>query len=444
MNHNHRFPPEYYQNSLEVLETSLGRLGAYRSWQAFDPGASYHIDQRYAALPALTKRDIREYFPQGFVPAGRDVEQGLGSGEIQIVSTSGSSDAIRVSNIWNQSWWDASERASWKLNSHAARLTTGNHPEAILANARNVGVISDEADLPFEKRRLSRFLYLNEKTNPAAWSPQLMDRMINELNIFKPAILEANPSLLAKLCRYAATKPGKVFQPGLIIFTYEYPSLLHYRQIRRVFTAPTASSYGTTETGYVFMQCEAGKLHQNSESCRVDIQPLKPTHGGPQVGRILVTTFKNPWYYMLRFDVGDLIRLDNTQKCTCGRDSGLIASAIEGRFINATLTCDGQLVTLHSLDEALNVLEGIDEYRLEQRSPGVYALYLASQRQNKDSLEKEAKAILRKLYGKAAAISIIHQDFLTPDDSGKYSLARTLFPLDIKDYLDTPGGQGIE
>ncbi len=442
MNHNHQFAPEYYRNSLDILETSLGQLSAYRSWRAFDPGAAYHVDQRYAALPALTKRDIREHFPQGFVPAGRDVERGLGSGEIQIVSTSGSSDAVRVTNIWHQPWWDTSERASWKLNSHAARLATGNHPEAILANARNVGIISDEADLPFEKRRLSRFLYLNEKTNPATWSPQLMDRMIHELDIFQPAILEANPSLLARLCRYAAAKKSKVFQPGLITFTYEYPSRLHYRQIRRVFTAPTASSYGSTETGYVFMECEAGKLHQNSESCRVDFQPFKPEHGGPLVGRILVTTFHNPWYYMLRFDVGDIVRLDEAQKCACGRDSGLIAEAIEGRFINATLTCDGRLVTLRTLDDAISALDGLDEYRLEQPSPGVYVLHMAGQRRDKSKFGKEATEILRQLYGKEADISIVPEEFLAPEDSGKYSLARTLFPLDIKDYLDTPRVSG--
>ena len=53
------------------------------------------------------------------------------------------------------------------------------------------------------------------------------------------------------------------------------------------------------------------------------------------------------------------------------------------------------------------------------------------------NLSKEATAILRKLYGKKADISIVHEEFLAPEDSGKYSLAKTLFPLDIKDYLDT-------
>jgi len=139
---------------------------------------------------------------------------------------------------------------------------------------------------------------------------------------------------------------------------------------------------------------------------------------------------------MLRFDVGDFICLDKTQKCACGRNSGLIAEAIEGRFTNSTLTCDGRLVTLRTLDNALSALEGLDEYKLEQTSHGVYVLYTASRRREKNTLEKEAEKIIRTLYGKKADITIVHKEFLAPEDSGKYSLAKTLFPLDINDYLD--------
>jgi phenylacetate-CoA ligase len=431
----YRFPPEYHKKSLEALETSL-ELGAYRSWRDCDPGPEYPVDARYAALPALTKSDIRRYFPDGFVPPGKDIKKGLASGEISFVQTSGSSDAVRVTNIWDQRWWDASERASWKLNAHAARLATGDHPEAILANVRNVGFISDDSDLPLEKRRLARFLYLNEKTDPSRWTPAIMDRMLYELDVFRPVILEANPSLLAKLCRYAVGKPKPIFQPGLITFTYEYPSRLHLRQVRRVFKSPLASSYGTTETGYIFMQCEAGKFHQVSESCRVDIQPLKKEYGGPYVGRVLVTTFDNPWYAMLRFDVGDLARVGKEPGCPCGRNSGIIVAAIEGRFINATLDAAGHLVTLRRLDETMGTINDLDEYRLEQSAPGVYAIHLASQRRDRDKLSREITEKLRKIYGKVAEISIVYEDFLCPEDSGKYCLAKTLFPLKIEDYLE--------
>jgi len=47
----------------------------------------------------------------------------------------------------------------------------------------NVGIISDDVELSMEKRQLTRFLYLNEKTDTLSWSSEHMDRMIGELAI---------------------------------------------------------------------------------------------------------------------------------------------------------------------------------------------------------------------------------------------------------------------
>jgi phenylacetate-CoA ligase len=425
---------DYYQLSLHTLETALRNIPAYKSWRIYDPGPRFPVDTRYQAMPALTKKDIREYFPDGFVPSGVNIQSGLDRGEISFVSTSGTTDD-KVTNVWNQKWWDASERASWKLNSYTAQLATGEHPEAILVNPLNVGIASDNVDLPTEKRRLARFLYLNERTDYTTWTTRHMDRMVSELAIFKPVILEANPSLLARLCRYITESKQIVFQPGLIVLTYENPTNLHYRQIRQAFTSPIASSYGTTETGYVFMQCEEGKFHQNSEFCRVDFQPLKKEHGGHSLGRILVTPFNNEWYHLIRFDVGDLVRLDDTGKCACGRKSGMILSAIEGRFANATLTCAGRLVSSRELDHSLSILTGIAEYKLEQITPDSYEIHIASRQQDKQPLSLSAASILKGLYGKAAKVTVIHEDMISPESSGKYRISKTLFPLKIDDYL---------
>ncbi len=421
---------------MDVLEKALKELSAYKSWRTFDPGPRYPIDERYAAMPALTKQEIRDHVPGGFVPPGKEIKQGLDSGEIEFVKTSGTSD-VSVTNIWNQKWWDESERLSWKLNSHSARLATGTHNEAILVNPLNVGFVSNDADIPLEKRRLARFLYLNEKTDPALWTPEFMDRMTDELDEFKPAVFEANPSFLAKLCRYIAERGKPVFQPGLIVLTYEYPSVFHYRQIRRVFDSPIASSYGSTETGYVFMQCEAGKFHQNSESCRVDFQPLKPEHGGHNIGRILVTPRNNPWYHIIRFDVGDLVRLDESGDCPCGRNSGIILSAIEGRTATATLTLTGRLVTLRELDIVIGGLSGVDEYRLEQTAKNTYHLFIVSQVNDTDALAGEASNLLKKLYGGGAKIAVSFENAISPESSGKYRLAKADFPINIADYLDS-------
>jgi phenylacetate-CoA ligase len=429
------FPSDYYTRSCKLLNFALEQIPVYKSWQNYDPGTEYAIDTRFASLPALTKKDIRDNFPSGLLPADKDFERGLADGEIELVETSGTSDD-KVSNIWNQKWWDASEKSSWRLNSQIAGITAGGHKEAILVNPKNVGIISDDTDLPMEERRLSRFLYLNEKTDPASWSQALMDRMIEELDIFKPDVLEANPSLLARFCRYAATTGRKIFQPGIIVFTYEFPTIFHHRQIGRVFQSPMISSYGTTETGCVFTQCEAGKFHQNSEYCRVDFQPFKQEHGGPFLGKILVTPFGNPWSYLLKFDTGDIVCLEQSKKCPCGRNSGFILSSVNGRVTNLTLTGKGRLVTLYELDNAISVLDNIDEYQLIQTGKTSYELHLVSQCQDKRNLSKDASKVLRKLYGQDTEITVIFDTAILAESSGKYQLSKSLFPIDLEQYID--------
>lgn len=82
------------------------------------------------------------------------------------------------------------------------------------------------------------------------------------------------------------------------------------------------------------------------------------------------------------------------------------------------------------------MLAGIDEYRLEQTSASAYDLYLVSRRQDRAELTRESTAILKELYGGEAGVSVIYQDSLSPEDSGKYALAKTHFPIDIEKYLD--------
>jgi phenylacetate-coenzyme A ligase PaaK-like adenylate-forming protein len=435
ISHSWKYSQDYYSRSINMLDTALAKIALYKAWREFDPGKNYHIDIRFASLPALNKKDIRDHSLQEMLPEGTDIDQAITSGEIALVATSGSTDD-KIINIWNQKWWDASEISSWKLNSFLNRIVTGDHREAILVNPKNVGIISDEVDLTMEKRRLARFLYLNEKTDPLSWSPQLMDRMIEELNIFQPVVLEANPSYLARLCRYITANNMTVFQPGLIIFTYEYPAGFHRRQIQQVFQVPTVSSYGTTETGYVFMQCEHGKLHQNSEFCRVDFQPFKKEHGGPFLGRILVTPFNNPWNYFIRFDAGDIVHLEESGKCVCGRDLGFILDSVNGRQVNLTLTCTGRLVTLFELDNGLSKLEEIDAYQLIQSDMGAYRIRVVSQNTDKKKLNQKITQTLKKIYGNEAKIVVLYEKDIAPEISGKYLLARALFPLVVEDYLD--------
>ncbi len=429
------YPAAYPGRCGETLDAALRSASAYEAWRALDPGPRADVFARYAAMPALTKSDLRERSARAFVPGARNVDAALAAGEIELVATSGST-GDRVTNIWHQQWWDASESASWELNAHARSAAAGDHREAILTSPWCAGVPCENGYLLREHRTLGRFLYLTERSDPSTWSAALMDRMIEELNAFAPVILEANPSFLARLSRHIVASGRAVRSPSFIVLTYEYPSKVHYRSIARAFDAPIASSYGSTETGYVFMECEAGSLHQVTDSCHVDYLPFAAGHGGPETGLILVTTFGNPWRSLIRFDVGDVALLGSGERCPCGRAAGLTLRSIEGRTVNLTLAEDGRAVTQGAVDRALADIPGLAEYQVAQRGPAEYLARFVAEEARPRAVGAAVREALRSLYGASAEIHTESVEAIAPDPPGKYRLARAHEPIEVDSLLD--------
>jgi phenylacetate-coenzyme A ligase PaaK-like adenylate-forming protein len=353
-------------------------------------------------------------------------------GEVSFVTTSGTADES-LENIWNQRWWDASERASWALNSVAARVATGTHPEAILASALSVGPRSDGRPLAREKRMVGRFLCLNEYGRTEEWPQGHEQRILSEIADYRPAILEANPSLLARVARWASRYRVEAWQPELIVLTYEFPSELQRKAFRRVFASPIASSYGSTEAGYVFMECERGMLHQNCETCRVDLVPLagdvqdRVAPGG--LGRILATTFGNEWFPLLRFEIGDVGRLA-MGGCPCGRTLGMTLSAVEGRLKSLCVAGDGRFVTHAQLDHALAGVAGLEQYRVDQDSLLQVRCAVIGEPGEEARAVKDARGVLAEVFGPLVHLEVAEVPALSEEKSGKFLLCHRSFPLE--------------
>lgn len=429
------FPKQYEIQSFKVLNEAFNQLKPYLSWKKIDPGNAADIDLRYRKLPFLTKKDLREFGWQEFVSLGKDIDRALKNGEISLVQTSGTTED-KVTNVWNQEWWDKTEQWSWEYNRNFKGLEYGKSREAILTSPHNTGFLSNEMNLSKEKRKLERFLYLNEKSSPALWDDDLMERMRQELNDFKPLVLEANPSYLAVLSDYLARSGRQVFQPQVIVFSFENYSLLSKKIIQSAFTSPVASSFGSTEAGCVLMECEEGRYHQNTASCRIDFQPFHPDFGPEDTGRIFVTTFDNPWRVMIRFDIGDLVRLNKKQQCGCGKRHGFIFDQIEGRVSNLTFNTLGKCVTPRELDNQISLFEGILNYQLIQKSASDYHLLLVSR--PSVSNPKNFKGLIEKLkllYGERSNITLEKVSQIQAESSGKYRHSKCDVPFDANHFF---------
>ena len=189
------------------------------------------------------------------------------------------------------------------------------------------------------------------------------------------------------------------------------------------------SSYGTTETGFVMDTCEKWHYHQNTPWCRIEFLPLKKEYGGPDLGRLVVTTFGNPWQVMIRFDTGDLVRIHKDPLCSCGIDNGFVCDTIEGRVSNSTFTPEGGLVTTAMADRALSGVPGVREYDLCQTGKKSYVLTLEIRGSEKDA-KYAAFDAMRSLYGEKAEIEILFSPRLLPGPAGKYRRTHAEFAFD--------------
>jgi len=418
-----------------ALDQALSSVPFYRQWRSIDPGPSRTLSERLTALPVVSKRDLRTHVPHGFAHESCRIRDGFTSGEIELVATSGTA-ADRVAIVWHQPWWDRSEREAARLHPVLDRVFGRQHREAVLTSPVCGGNLCHIGRVPMEERIVGDLLFLNQDLDPATWDRSEVVRMADELDTFRAEVIEADPAYLAILARLSLREGMPLRRPECIVLTYEFPSQVHVRQIGRAFPGvPLVSSYGSTETGHVFTRCEEGLFHENTATCHVDIQPVRTSRGDGRVGRLLVTTLDNPWFTLVRFDVGDLASVHEGPRCACGRAEGLTLTAIEGRLRDVTFDGQGRVVTVKRVDDALCRIEGLLSYQVEQSEPRRYLFRYTAEPHGNGSTAEEAPEILRAVYGSDAEITLRCEAAISPEQSGKFRLARTSFGWDTEELF---------
>jgi phenylacetate-coenzyme A ligase PaaK-like adenylate-forming protein len=123
---------------------------------------------------------------------------------------------------------------------------------------------------------------------------------------------------------------------------------------------------------------------------------------------------------LLRFDVGDLIRLRPPETpCACGRTDGIVADAVEGRVNDVTFDARGQLVTVDELDRRASGVNDVLEYQVTQNATDSWTVCAVCGR---DGAIAELAAALGDLYGGRVAVALVAA--IPAEVSGKHRLAR--------------------
>ncbi|MFB6141161.1 MAG: phenylacetate--CoA ligase family protein [Halosimplex sp.] len=145
-----------------------------------------------------------------------------------------------------------------------------------------------------------------------------IDDLIDDLNQYRPAVLEGYSSVLVELAR--AQRDGRLdIGPALVLPTAEPISGTQKRLLRRAFDCAVRELYGATEFVPIAVECERGNLHANTdwvvlEPVDGDYQPVEP---GTPSDTVLITSLSNRVQPIVRYDLGDSITLYD-ERCPCG------------------------------------------------------------------------------------------------------------------------------
>ncbi|MBK8165332.1 MAG: phenylacetate--CoA ligase family protein [bacterium] len=296
--------------------------------------------QDLRAVPPLTKSELRDLGPEPFLTrrlwrSERSQTAGTSGQPVTVIRDSRERGRLLARRWACQSWHGLKpgdrEARFWGRSESATK-------NLFLAMAAN--------------RRV--FTFLDGADNDPA-------REAVALAKFKPDFLYGYSSLLLRAAEFLCNSEDRP-HPKVVICTAESIQESQRRFISQVFACPVILEYGCSEFDIVAYTCPSGRMHVLSPEILLEVD----------AGEVLVTDLDNHLMPLLRFRLGDMVRLESSP-CDCGWRTPIIGE-IQGRTIGQILILPSgrethAVVFAHAFEAS--TLDGISIRRFQvlQESP---------------------------------------------------------------------------
>lgn len=245
------------------------------------------------------------------------------------------------------------------------------------------------------------------------------------LNKFKSQFIVGFPSSVYEICEIADSKGLKLSHNVKVFFpTAETVLPIHREVVGRVLGCELVDQYASSEGAPFILECTEGNLHIHPltgifEVVDEDMQPAEE-------GEILVTSFTTHGTPLIRYRVGDRIKLASSdRKCDCGSFFPLV-DKIEGRSTDYILSPTHGKVNLGNISNSTKDVAGIIQFQVIQHSiENLEVLVVASD----DFIEKEQgkfKQALVERFGLQLKVDMKIVSQIPKEKSGKFRLVKNL------------------
>lgn len=247
----------------------------------------------------------------------------------------------------------------------------------------------------------------------------------NSLNKFQPEFIVGFPSSIYEICKIAKSKGLQLDKKVKVFFpTAETVLPIHRDVINSVLGCQVIDQYSSSEGAPHILECKASNLHIHPLTGIFEVMDtnMQPS----QEGELLVTSFTTKGTPLVRYRIGDYIRLaDSSKQCSCGSFFPLVES-IEGRSTDYILSSTNGKVNLGNISNSTKGVNGIIKFQVLQKElNAVQVLLVVSEEFN--SIEKNKfKQALSERFGPKMIINLQIVDDIMTEGSGKFRLVKNL------------------
>jgi phenylacetate-CoA ligase len=203
-------------------------------------------------------------------------------------------------------------------------------------------------------------------------------KTIEMLSRLKPKIVSAYPNIIYAFAKEIERRK-KHIEFDRIVVTAEQIFNHQRQKIEEVFNAEVFEQYGSREFGTIASECGYHDgLHYFSPGVILETATRDGMPSGNDLGSLLVTDLWNYAMPLIRYQVGDLVKLVSAP-CECGCELPRIG-AVAGRIVDAIIRPGGEMIAGQSLISVIRRSEIDARMQIIQKAPDQFIINYVSDR----------------------------------------------------------------
>jgi len=308
-------------------------------------------------LPYISKKDIRNNFPDGIIPTNYNKKKGY------IIATGGTTGKSVFLYTDLLSMAESIQISVRELNHFGF-----NHKKTRFAHIGNLS--TNRIDLVMEEKLygpLKTFFNVDHILNMDVNQP--IKTLINKLDSFKPDLLVTYPAIHQHLAFLKKKGYGKNFNPKLLFSAGAMLDEYTRSYVEDVFGCRLLNSYPSVEAGTnIAFECKEGTWHVHHDFFHLEaIDDNQELVAPGERGHLVITKLYGRGTPIVRYTgMDDWVRIIDKMECNCGLKTPVIKGGVEGRMKANIILPNGKIFPPGAFCFIEPVLKKFNTFKVKQ------------------------------------------------------------------------------